>query len=614
MPINKALARIKENFNLFIYPGRTKVLNVLRFLRLFVSSFMVGSLVYYYGFPQEEGAIATHIILIRSSFIFFILSYVIRLFFEFEVIRFIKANWFEGGFMLFLFLDLISYFFVGQSIFKLIFEGLATESAINIFGVFTQICLLLIVLMEFGKASQRLTYVKINPSILFIASFLILIVGGASLLMMPEMTADGQGMPFLNALFTATSASCVTGLIVVDTATYFSFKGIVLIILLVQLGGLNIISFATFFAAFSKKGIGLRHHTIIKDFMSYDSLSSTHGLLKRVVIMTFVIELFGSILIFLTWDSRIPFENTGQKIFYSVFHSISAFNNAGFSTFSNGLFEPIVRESYYLHVVVAGLIFMGGLGIPVLNDILDPNNLRQRMLFPWKRLQLSTRIALYTSIILIIVGALIFYFAEVQNPYQNSEGGMGELSFFGQLVTSFFQSISTRTAGFNTTNVALLSTPVLLIFLLMMFIGASSGGTGGGIKTSTFAVIFLSAIATIRGKKFVEVYKHTISSELLYKAFSIFLFSLSVVFVATVILSITDPNISLIQLVFEEVSAFATVGLSTGITAQLSDPGKVVLIASMFIGRVGVLTLAFALSKKTISTSYKYPDGYVMIG
>jgi Trk-type K+ transport system membrane component len=614
VPLNKAIQKFRENINLFIYPAKNRVLNVLRILRLFVSSFMVGSLVYFYGYPQQEDFITTQIILIRSSFIFYIISFFIRFFYDFEPRKFLRKNWFEGSFMLILFLDLISYFFFNQPIFRLLFEGLATDSALEMFAVFTQFCLLLIVLIEFGRASQRLTYLKVNPSLLFIASFLLLILGGTGLLMMPEMTADGFGMSFLDAFFTATSASCVTGLIVVDTATYFSDKGIVLLMILIQLGGLNIISFASFFAAFSKKGVGLRHHTIIKDFMSYDSLSSTHSLLKRVVTLTLLIESLGAIFIFLTWDSRTPFESLGQKIFFSIFHSISAFNNAGFSTFTNGLFEPIVRDSYFLHVVIMILVFLGGIGIPILNDMFDPKNMRERLRYPWKRLQITSRLSLYTSAILIVLGAVVFYINEMMNPLQSAEGGLQTQGGLGQIVTSLFQSVIARTAGFNTTDISILSTPVLLFFLLLMFIGASSGGTGGGIKTSTFAVVFLSALATIRGKKLVEVYRHTISSELLYKAFSIFLFSLSVVFTGTFILSITDPQIPLIKLVFEEVSAFATVGLSTGITTELSTGGRIVIIASMFIGRVGVLTLAFALSKKVISTNYKYPNAYVMIG
>lgn len=575
---------------------------------------MVGYLIYYYGYPQSSESTYTMILIVRGSYAFFMISYLIRLIYDYEPRKFIKTNAVEGILVFILFFDLLSSLFIGQSIFHLLFDQLASDRAIQLFGMLSQLFLLILVAIEFGKASQRLTLLKLNPPLLFISSFLMLIFGGAFLLMLPEMTTSGMGMPFLEAIFTSTSASCVTGLIVVDTATYFTFKGQFLIMILIQIGGLNMISFASFFAAFAQKGVGLRQHLMIKDFMSYDSLSSTNSLLKKVVIMTGLIELIGALLIYLSWDTTIPFESTEQKIFASVFHSISAFNNAGFSTFTNGLYEPIVRSSYFLHIIIAILVIIGGMGMPILNDVTNIHLIKERMKYPWKRLQITSRLAIYTSAGLILSGALLFYFIEWNNPAQLSEGGFIEKSYFGIGVTAFFQSVITRTAGFNTIDISILSTPTILVFILLMFIGASPGGTGGGIKTTTFAVAFLSAIATIRGKKVIEIYRHTISSELMYKAFSIFLFSLSIVFIGTFLLAITDPHIDLIKLAFEEVSAFATVGLSTGITSSLSTSGKIIIIATMFIGRVGVLTMAFALSKKVISTNYKYPDAYVMIG
>ncbi len=614
MPVSKLWHRIREAINIKIYSSKNIVLKILLTLRLVVSVAMVSSLIYYHGYPQNEGAIHTFIIIIRSSFIFYILSYIVRLFYDFEPIKFLKDNMFEGLLMLFLFLDLISFSIFHQPVFKLLFFEIATDSALELFGVFTQLCLLVIVAIEFGRASQQLTLIKVNPSLIFISSFVLLIALGSFLLSMPEMTTDGKGLNAINAVFTSTSASCVTGLTVVDTGTHFTNKGIFVILVLIQLGGLNIISFASFFAAFAQKGVGLRQHTMIKDFMSYDSLSSTHSLIKRVITLTFIIELLGAIAIFFTWNPKLHFDSIQQKIFYSVFHSISAFNNAGFSTYTNNLFEPLVRESYFLHVIVGMLVFLGGIGVPILNDMFDPKNMRERLQHPWKRLLITSRLSLYTSFILIIIGTVLFWTLEYMNPRQLAEGGFLTLGYFEQLVTAVFQSVITRTAGFNTTDISILSTPVLLGFILLMFIGASPGGTGGGIKTSTFAVVFLSSLATIRGKKIVEIYRHTISSEIMYKAFSVFLFSVSVVFVGTFILSITDPQFDFVKLAFEEVSAFATVGLSAGVTPGLSVGGKIVLVFSMFVGRVGVLTLAFALSKKVLSTNYKYPQAHIMIG
>jgi Trk-type K+ transport system membrane component len=310
----------------------------------------------------------------------------------------------------------------------------------------------------------------------------------------------------------------------------------------------------------------------------------------------------------------VVFASEADRIFTSAFHAISAFNNAGFSTFSAGMAEQGVQQSLVTHVVLGILIFLGGIGVPVLNDWLDPGMMRKRMFQPWRRLQVSSRLAMYTSLILILVGAGLFYLMEMRNPAQYAEGGLRNMNGFSQLIHAMFQSISSRTAGFNTLNFGLMANSTLLLFIFLMFVGASPGGTGGGIKTTTIALIFLSALATIRGKKYVEIFRNTISNELLYKAFSIFLFTLSGVFIGTVALSITDPHINFLYLAFEEVSAFSTTGLSTGITAQLSLGGKIILMISMLVGRVGVLTVAFAVSRKAMTNNYKYPDAYVMLG
>lgn len=610
----KFLKGLRETINLKLYSSKSIVLAILRILRLSTGVFMVGYLIYYYGYPQDDQSTHTMLMIVRGSYAFFMFSYLTRIIYDYEPRKFIKSNAVEGVLVSILFFDLLSSLFVGESVFKLVFDQLASERAVQLFGMLSQLFLLTIVMIEFGRASQRLTLLKLSPSFLFISSFLLLIFGGTFLLMLPEMTSGADAMPFLDALFTSTSASCVTGLIVVDTATYFTFKGQFLIMVLIQLGGLNMISFASFFAAFAQKGVGLRQHLMIKDFMSYDSLSSTNQLLKKVVMLTLVAEVTGAILIYMSWDPAVYFESIEHKIFFSVFHSISAFNNAGFSTFTNGLYEPLVRSSYFLHIIIAMLVIIGGLGAPILFDVFSLSKMKERLKYPWKRLQITSRLGIYASVGLVIGGMLIFMLGEWNNPAQYNEGGLYEKSYFGYGVTAFFQSVITRTAGFNTVDIGTLATPTLLAFILLMFIGASPGGTGGGIKTTTFAVAFLSAIATIRGKKVIEIYRHTISSELMYKAFSIFLFSLSVVFLGTFILTITDPDTSFIKLAFEEVSAFATVGLSTGITAGLSTGGKIVIILTMFVGRLGVLTLAFALSKKVISTNYKYPDAFVMIG
>jgi len=614
MPLNKLVSSIRERINVRIYNSKGRVTAVLRFFRVVVALAMVGMLIYVHGFPQTLIDLPTYQYWIRAALMFFLSSFLIRWFFDFEPSKYLKSNAIEAGILGFVFFDVLFRMIFGWPLIGLLMPDLqATEIAQWRFAL-SQVLLLFIIFVELGKFSQRLGQFKINPSLLFILSFIVLIGVGTSLLMLPNMTTISGSMPFMDALFTSVSASCVTGLIVVDTATYFTWKGQLVVLALIQLGGLNIISFASFFGAFLKGGIGLKHNLMIRDVMSFDTLDETRSMVKRIFLFTFLLEGAGALFIFMTWDSSVVFSGIPSRIFHSVFHSVSAFNNAGFSTYTNGLFEQGVRNSYVMHFGIAGLIFFGGIGVTVLNDLFSPERLRMRMQTPWRRLETSTRLSLYTSLILLVLGAVAFAVLESVNQAQHSDGGFLKMNWFEQTITSIFQSMSTRTAGFNSVDISLLSVPTLLMFMVLMFIGASSGGTGGGIKTSTFAVVFLSALATIRGKKYVQIYRRTISNELINKASSIFLFSVSVIFAGVFALTILEPDISFVQLLFEQISAVGTVGLSTGITDDLSFGGRIVIILSMFIGRVGVLTVAVAVSRRVDTNNYKYREAHVMLG
>ncbi|MBM3437054.1 MAG: ATPase, partial [Bacteroidetes bacterium] len=320
-----------------------------------------------------------------------------------------------------------------------------------------------------------------------------------------------------------------------------------------------------------------------------------------------IIEMTGIILIYFSWSPQIEFSSGFERFYYSVFHGISAFNNAGFSLFSNNLFEPGVAGSFNIHIIIMLLIIMGGLGFMTLEDLYQSIFIRRHFFRFWKSLTIGSKIVLRTSFLLIITGALLFLFTEWN--YVLSDYGL-----YGKVIHSFFQSVTTRTAGFNTVDIAAVAQPVLIFFVFLMFIGASPGSTGGGIKTTTFSIIYKSALATIRGKKNVEAFKHTFSFSLIDKAYAIALFAIITIFLSTLILSYTEPHTPFLKLIFEEVSAFGTVGLSTGITPFLSDAGKLIITLSMFIGRIGPLTLAIFLSRRIISSKYKYPDVNIMVG
>jgi trk system potassium uptake protein TrkH len=610
----RRLDRFREVVNLSIYDSKQTVLSILRILRLVVSLFALAGAVYYFGFPVPKEQIPLIIMTIRGVFVFFMVSYFIRFFFDFEPRKFIKDNLIETVLLSLVLLDVLGVLLFGTPLLRHFFDAYEIPVFSEIFLLIILGFLLIIVFLELVKVGKYLHRTGVSAASMFVISFIFLILLGTGLLMMPETNTKGEIMPFMDALFTSTSASCVTGLTVVDTATYFTLKGQFILLVLMQLGGLNVITFASFFTFFSQKGVGLRQQAIVMDFMSFENLASTKNMLRIILIMAFSIELGGAILLYFLWHPEIYFHGVAQKIFYSIFHSVSAFNNAGFALFTNNLWEPFLRDSYVFHLIIAALIVLGGLGFPVLHDLFSIKNMRERLAKPWKQYKPSTKIVLYTSAFLILSGTIAFYFLETANPLQTAEGGMAQKSATEKVITSLFQSVSTRTAGFNTVDFSILTAPVLIFFIFLMVVGASPASTGGGIKTTTFATILISALSTIRGKKDATVFRHTIPEETIKKAGAIFIFSFSVIFTGAFILHITDPEITPLKLFFEEVSAFCTVGLSTGITAQLSDAGKAVLIVSMFIGRVGTLTLAVSLSKKAISNNYKYPNAFVPVG
>lgn len=601
----KQLAR--ENLLLFLFQHKEQVLGKLRWLRAIASISALALFIFYYGFPHSTEESYQLIAYTKGIFGFFIVSYLIRVGFSLHSWTYIKSTLFEALLILLLLADILSAFLLGFNAVENVFIRLNIENFTPLYILFIQAYLLLLVGLEIVKMSVGITNVKLKPATTFIFSFVLLIFAGAGLLMLPEMTTNGS-MPFIDALFTSVSASCVTGLSVVNTQTFFTFKGQVVILLLIQLGGIGILTFATFFALFLKKGVGISHQAMIRDFMAEESLFNAKGMLRQIIVYTILIESIGAFLLFILWDARAPFiDDTGELLFQSVFHSISAFCNAGFSLFGNGLYEDWLRNAHLVHLVIAMLIIFGSLGFPAMRDIFSLNSIRARLHAPWKKWKLSTRIAVWASFVLIVFGMLVMMITEQHATLAGQSTGAAWMH-------AFFQSVTTRTAGFNTVDISALTVPTTILFIFLMFIGASSGSTGGGIKTSTFVLIFLAVITTIRGKKSLELGSRSISFDLLNKAFTIFIFSATYILVGTFLLAAFEPKMQVLDLVFEQVSAFCTVGLSRGVTADLSTASKIVLITSMYIGRVGTLTLAFALASRVETTSYKYPKAHILVG
>jgi Trk-type K+ transport system membrane component len=606
-----SIQRIRERINLKIYGSKAVVMGASKWMMVLISLITLATLIYYHGFPQTVESKNLLILVVQGSFAFYIFNYLLKIFYSFEPLKLIRDTWFEGLLMAFLIVEGISYNLYGNLILSEVFIQLGINNITHYYALFIQLYFLFIVLAKLVKTTNILPNIKIHPSNIFIASFLLIIFGGTGLLMLPEMTTIPGSMPFIDALFTSTSATCVTGLIVADTPTYFAFKGQFIIMILMKLGGLNIIAFGSFFALASKFGVGLKQHSVLEDFVNKDSILSSKGMLGKVIIWSIMIEAIGTIMLFFFWSDKIPFTSFGNRLFISAFHSFSAFNNAGFSMFTDGLGNDLVKDNYAVHNIITILVFFGALGFMTIFDMFDPAKLKERAKYPWKQLSFGSKIALYFSLGLVAFGAIMYYFLEADNTLHGK-------SAVGIITTSLFQSV-TRTSGFNTVDIGSIGIPMLIILIFLMFVGSSSSSTGGGIKTSTFALLWASTIATIRGRKNSELFQKTISTELIFRAYSVFLFFIVGNLVSIFLLAITETNIlamegrSLLDLIFEEVSAFGTVGLSTGITSYLSNYGKVIIIVSMFVGRVGTLTVAFAFGKKAISTRYKYPNGHTMV-
>lgn len=601
------LQSLRDRFNLFFYEieGGTSIF--FKTLTMLASAICLVVFVMYYGFPNTASEEQFYLRIIKYSFVIYLANYIVRLYYSRSFIKFMKEYWVETILMSLFVLDNAFFYLSGEQLVSKFVNAIGIFNYESFYNLILQIYILVFVWLDVVAYNELMLNIKVKPAILFVLSFFSIVTVGTLTLMLPEMTTQKGSMPFIDALFTSVSATCVTGLTVVDTASYFTFKGQFVIMMLIQIGGIGIVSFASFFALFLKSGIGIKHQTVLQDFLSEESLYNTRTLLRQIIVYTIIIELIGSWLVFMLWDPAIQFQTIGHKIFYSVFHTISAFNNAGFSLFSLGMMEGVLRTSYILHIVIAMLIILGGLGFPTLRDLTEPARLRERMNKPWKQWKTSTTIAINATAILVIGGMIGFYFLEKNNTLS----GLNTAEAF---ITAFFQSVTTRTAGFNTVDIAFLATPTYILFIFLMYIGASSGGTGGGIKTSTFFVLLLSGISTIKGRKKLEFRRRTIPFDLVNKAFTIFIFSATYILFIIFLLSITEQDKPILNIVFEAVSAFATTGLSTGITASLSLWGKIIITFTMFLGRVGTLTLAFAVSSPVESKGYKYPNTHIMIG
>lgn len=459
---------------------------------------------------------------------------------------------------------------------------------------------------------------KSNPALMMAVSFLFIIMVGSGMLLMPRCIQPGVHLSWIDSLFTATSAVCVTGLTTIDVPSTFTGFGQLVIMMLIQVGGLGVMTITSFFALFFMGNTSIYNQMQVQDMVSSKSLASLWSTLLNIFGFTAFLELVGAVVIFLNIHDTIGLD-LRDELFFSVFHAVSAFCNAGFSNYQDGVGAEVLMEGHcWLYITLALLIILGGIGYPVLVNMKTAVKRHASVFWKWIKgrhyaslsipnlFDLNTKIVLRTTTILIVLGtALIAYF-----EWDNTFAGM---RIHEKLVQAFFNAVSPRTAGFISVNLNSMCIQSIFIYTILMWIGGASQSTAGGVKVNAFAVAFLNIRAILHGTTRVEFAGRELSTDSIRRANAAVFTSLVVLAFFVFFVTLSDPNLPLKAVVFECVSAFATVGSSLGITSQLQDTSKVLLVVLMFIGRVGLVTMAQGLLKQYKNQNYKLPQDSITI-
>jgi trk system potassium uptake protein TrkH len=445
---------------------------------------------------------------------------------------------------------------------------------------------------------------KMTVSRTICAGFLVVILAGTLLLLLPWSTSDGSWNSPLTALFTATSAVCVTGLIVVDTGSFYSPLGEGIILLLIQVGGLGYMTATTLLLLLMGRRLGLRDRLAIQQSMDTAELAGARSLVISIILMTLIIEITG---IFCLLPTFIDDYGMGYGLWLAIFHSISAFNNAGFSLFSDSLVQ--YARYPWINIVITALVILGGIGYQVIMEAFmwardRLQGCRERVVF-----SLHFKVVSTTTLVLLAIGTLALFATEFDNP-----ATLGDAIPLMKFLMAWFQSVIARTAGFNSIDIGSMEDASLFIVIALMFIGASPGSTGGGIKTTTIRILFAGTRMVLQGKEEVLCYQRQIPASRVLKAIGVVVGSGAMVIGITTIVSITNPDLNFISILFESVSAFATVGLSTGITAQLAPLAQFAIIFTMYTGRVGILLFMAAMLGDPKPSSIQYPEEDLLVG
>ncbi|MGO4496614.1 TrkH family potassium uptake protein [Paenibacillus sp. 2RAB27] len=449
--------------------------------------------------------------------------------------------------------------------------------------------------------NKKLNIWQLTPPQILVLGFAVIIFIGAGLLTLPLSSATGHSIPFIDAFFTAVSATCVTGLVVVDTGSAYTMFGQIVIVSLIQVGGLGFMTMATLVAFAFRKKITLKERLVLQEAFNQGSMEGIVRLIRKVIIYSLSIEAIAAVIFTIRFSFDFGFT---RGLYYGIWHAVSMFNNAGFDLFGT-VDAPFVSLTGYVgdfvvNFVAMMLIILGGIGFIVISDLMEFRNKR--------KLSLHSKVVLSMSGLLLLVGAVGIFIFEFTNIRT-----LGSLDFGAKVLGSFFQSVTARTAGANTVDIGALRQASQFLLIILMFIGASPGSTGGGIKTTTFTILISAIITMVRGKEDIVIYRYRLAKDRILKAITLSMMALFLVIIVTMILSTTQDS-SFIKILFEVTSAFGTVGLSMGLTPELTTFGKVLICITMFAGRLGTITLAYALQPKQEKELFRYPEGKITIG
>lgn len=475
-----------------------------------------------------------------------------------------------------------------------------------------KLLVLLVFVREFAERKVTFSRAVLNPAQLLFLSYFFMISIGVFLLLLPTSTTNG--IAFIDAVFTSTSAVCITGLTSVNVSEVFTTFGQVVLLMLFQIGALGLLTFASYFSYFFKGGVSYESQLMLGDITSSEKIGEVVSILKRILVITLSIELLATLFIYLSLDEQF-FEDSWSMLFFSVFHAVSAFCNAGFSTISDGFYQTELRFNYALQIVVLITFLLGSLGFPIVANTIKYLRYKLGTIFhsrkqknvykPWV-LNLNSRISLITTMALLLIGFVFFYILEYNNT-------LAEFDAFGKVVNAMFSAATPRSAGFSTIDMTAVSFSSIMLILFLMWVGGAPISTGGGIKTSTFAIATLNILSLAKGKSRIEIFRRELSNNSVMRAFATISLSLIMIGLGIMVLAYLEPEKDIMKITFECFSAYSTVGLSLGITGDLSAAGKIVICVLMLVGRISMLSIVIAVFKKVKQHSYRYPKEEMLI-